>query len=139
MANQATPTTTSGSSNQIAARGGTSAQETFLRFALPQAPAGTTLTAATVPAPATFTCGALGVLSVTFNWAPVPGATSYDVHYGPNGSTVYTVTTTAAQLTTLIDGGKAWVQANMSYGGTTWTSAPTVSRNYTVAVVSLCG
>ncbi len=48
MANQATPTTTSGSSNQIAVRAGTNAQETFLRFALPQAPTGTTLTAASL-------------------------------------------------------------------------------------------
>lgn len=100
---------------------------------------GTTLTARTVPAPATFSCGGLGILNVTFTWSAVPGAVSYDVHYGANGSTVATVTTTSAQLTSAINGGTAWVQANMAYGTTTWTSAPSVSRNYTVAVVSLCG
>ena len=100
---------------------------------------GTVLTAHTVPVPATFTCGALGLLSVRFDWTAVPGAVSYDVHYGPGGSSSYTVTTTAAQLAAALAGsGTAWVQANMAYGSTTWTSAPSVSRTYTVAVVSLC-
>lgn len=92
-----------------------------------------------VAAPATFTCGALGVLSVTFNWSAVPGATSYTLHYGPGGALTRTVTGTSTTVITVISGGSAWVRANKDYGSTTWTSPNSTTRSYTVAVVSLCG
>lgn len=99
---------------------------------------GSTVGTATVPAPATFTCGTLGVLSVTFNWTAVAGATSYTVHYGSGGSQTTTVAGTSTTIVTAIAGGTAWVQANRNYGATTWTSTASVTRSYTVAVVSLC-
>jgi signal peptidase I len=99
---------------------------------------GTTFRATTVPPPATFTCGGLGVLSVTFNWSPVAGATSYDLHFGSNGSQVVTVTGTSRTVTSALSNGTAWVQARVPYAGTTWTSAPSATRTYTVALVSLC-
>ncbi|MEO6470748.1 MAG: signal peptidase I [Aeromicrobium sp.] len=95
-------------------------------------------TAGVVPAPATFTCGALGVLSVTFNWAAVSGATGYTVHYGSGGITTLTTALTTATIVTAISGGTAWVVAEHNYGSTTWTSVASTTRTYTVAVVSLC-
>ena len=99
---------------------------------------GTTLTATTVPAP-TLNCGALGVLSVTFVWTAVSGATGYTFHYGLGGGSSTTTTGTSITLVTAISGGTAWVEANHNYGSTTWTSAASNTRTYTVAVVSLCG
>lgn len=99
---------------------------------------GTTLTADVIAAPATFTCGGLGVLSVTFNWAAVSGATSYTLHYGSGGSSTTTVGGTSATIVTAISGGTAWVVANRSFGSTTWSSVASNTRTYTVAVVSLC-
>lgn len=99
---------------------------------------GTTLTAGTVPAPASFTCGSLGLLSVRFNWAAVSGASSYTLHYGSGGSSTTTLAGTSATLTSAISGGTAWVVANRSFGSTTWTSLASETRSYTVAVVSLC-
>jgi signal peptidase I len=99
---------------------------------------GSTVATATVPTPSTFTCGLLGVLSVTFNWTAVPGATSYTVHYGAGGAQTTTVTGTTTTIVSAIAGGTAWVQANHDYGATTWTSAASQARTYTVAVASLC-
>ena len=99
---------------------------------------GTTLTAGTLPAPATFTCGGLGVLSVTFNWAAVSGATSYTLHYGPGGATTKTVTGTSTSITSALSSSTAWVVANRAFTSTTWTSAASNTRTFTVAVVSLC-
>lgn len=96
---------------------------------------GQLLTASTVPA-TTLSCGALGVLSVTFDWTAVAGATSYTLHYG-NGQTVDTTVTTKT-IVSAISGGTAWVEVNHDYGASTWTSAPSNTRSYTVAVVSLC-
>jgi signal peptidase I len=104
----------------------------------PVAVTGTTLTAYTVPAPATFTCGGLGVLSVTFNWAAVTGATDYTLHYGAGGATTKTVAGTSTSITAAISGGTAWVVANRNFGSTTWHSVASNTRSYTVAVVSLC-
>jgi hypothetical protein len=92
-----------------------------------------------VPAPVAFNCGLLGLFSVAFSWAPVPGATSYTLHYGFGGSATLTTTATWATITAVIAGGTAWVTANRDFGASTWTSAPSNSRGYTVAVVSLCG
>ena len=99
---------------------------------------GSTVGSYTVPAPAIFTCGTLGVLSVTFNWTPVAGATNYTLHYGTGGAQTRTVTGTSTTVVSAISGGLAWLQANRNFGSTTWTSAPSTTRSYTVAVVSLC-
>lgn len=100
---------------------------------------GTTFTASTVPKPATFTCGALGVLSVTFNWSAVAGATSYTVHYGSGGALTKAVTGTSTTITSAVSGGTAWVVANRAFGSTTWSSVASNTRSYTVALASLCG
>lgn len=102
--------------------------------------AGTSLSALKVAAPATFDCGLLGVRSVTFNWSAVQGATSYTLHYGQNGTSTRKIAapSTSAQITTLISGGTAWVEADRDFASTTWTSAPSRTRSYTVAIVSLC-
>lgn len=101
---------------------------------------GTTFTAGTISTPATFTCGAVGVLSVTFNWTAVAGATSYTVHYGTGGvSTVDVLApTTTKTITTATSSGTAWVVTNRDFGSTTWSSIASVTRTYTVAVASLC-
>ncbi len=96
------------------------------------------LATTTVPAPTTFTCGGLGLLSVTFNWAAVPGATNYTLHFGSGGSQTFTTTNTTRTITAAISGGTAWVVANRNLGSTTWTSVASTTRTYTVAVVSLC-
>jgi len=94
-------------------------------------------TAYTVPT-TTLSCGALGVLSVTFNWTAVPNATSYTLHFGSGGSSTVTTTSTTWTITTALAGGTAWVTVNRAVGSTTWTSANSNTRTYTVAVVSLC-
>lgn len=99
---------------------------------------GTRLTASTVAAPSSFTCGALGVLSVTFNWTAVSGATNYTLHYGSGGATTLTTASTTATITTAISGGTAWVQTNRTFSSVTWTSVASQTRSYTVAVASLC-
>ena len=97
-----------------------------------------TLSTYTVPAP-TLGCGALGVLSVTFTWAAVSGATNYTLFYNAGASS-----TTVAGTSTTITGAlnlssSAWLVANRNFGSTTWTSAKSNTRNYTFLVVSLCG
>lgn len=96
-----------------------------------------TFTATTVPAP-TLSCGALGLLSVRFNWTAVAGATNYTLHHGSGGSQTLTLTGTTHTLTGAISGGTAWVVANRNFGSTTWSSVASNTRSYTVAVVSLC-
>lgn len=96
---------------------------------------GTAITAHTVPAP-TLSCGALGVLSVTFNWTAVAGATGYELTAG--GTTYPVQTTTTRTITAVITGGTATVRALHDFGSTTWTSVASNQRTYTVAVVSLC-
>jgi signal peptidase I len=100
-------------------------------------PSGSLATTTVLPSSA-FTCGALGVLSVTFNWAAVPGASSYTLHYGSGGTLTLTGTGTTRTITTAISGGTAWVVANRDFGSTTWSSVASTTRSYTVAVVSLC-
>lgn len=97
------------------------------------------LNALTVPPPANFNCGIIGVLSVQFTWQAVPGATNYIVHYGPNGATQSApITGTSAQLNAPLGAGTAWVTANRNFGSTTWTSAASNTRSYTIALASLC-
>jgi hypothetical protein len=98
---------------------------------------GSTIQAYTVPT-TTLNCGTLGVASVTFTWPAVANATSYTLHYGANGGTTVTTTETSRTLVTLINGGTAWVTVNRAFGSTTWSSAASNKRSYTVAVVSLC-
>jgi len=98
----------------------------------------TTFSAYTLPAPATFTCGTLGVRSVTFNWTAVTGATGYTLHYGAGGATTKSVTGTSTTVTATISSGTAWIVANRSFGSTSWSSVASNTRSYTVAVVSLC-
>ena len=93
--------------------------------------------AGTIAAP-TLSCGALGVLSVTFNWTAIPGATGYTLHYGNGGATTMNTTNTTATLVAAITGGTAWVVAHRNFGSTTWSSVNSNTRTYTVAVVSLC-
>ena len=97
----------------------------------------TTFTAGSVATP-TLSCGALGVLSVTFSWTAVSGATDYTLHYGIGGASTLTVGGTSYTFLTAISGGTAWVVANHAYGSTTWSSAASNTRTYTVAAVSLC-
>ncbi len=101
---------------------------------------GTQLSAATVPAPATFECGALGIASVTFTWAPVAGATSYRLHYGSGGSSTVSTPLTSWTITTLAASGTAWVEAERAFASTTWTSGPSATRTYSnvALVLSSC-
>lgn len=96
---------------------------------------GTSLTSTTVAAPS-LSCGTLGVFSVTFNWTAVSGATSYQL---TAGGTTSTVSGTTKTITAVISGGTATVKAVRDFGSTTWTSAASNQRTYTVAAVSLCG
>jgi signal peptidase I len=100
---------------------------------------GTNLAAATVPPSASFGCLAVNVLSVTFGWSAVPGATSYTIHFGSGGSVVDETTSTTYTTLSLISNGTAWVVANHNYGSTTWSSVASNTRTYTVAVVGFCG
>lgn len=101
---------------------------------------GGTFTAGVVAPSATFTCGTLGLLSVRFNWTAVSGATSYTLHYGAGGASTTNIAapTTNHTIVSVISNGTAWVEANINYGSTTWTSVASTSRTYTVAIVSLC-
>jgi signal peptidase I len=91
----------------------------------------------TVPPP-TLNCGALGVLSVTFNWTAVSGATNYTLFYN-SGANSLTTSSTTATITAVVASATAWVRANRNFGSTTWSSVNSNTRTYTVAVVSLCG
>jgi signal peptidase I len=104
----------------------------------PVAISGSTFTAGTVPPPA-FDCFAVNVLSVTFAWTAVSGATSYTVHYGSGGSQTASTTNTSYTTVSVISGGTAWVVANRNYGSTTWSSVASNTRSYTVAVLGFCG
>lgn len=99
--------------------------------------AGSKVSGYTVPT-TSFTCGALGLASVTFNWTAVPGATRYTLHYGNGGASTLTTTATKYTIVTLINGGSAWVTVDRDFGSVTWSSVASTKRSYTVAVVSLC-
>lgn len=88
-----------------------------------------------------FQCGTLGVLSVRFTWTTIPGA-RYRLNLNgtliglPAGTTSYTTVA-------VISLGSAYLQAIVDYPNSTspatsWVSQPSQTRNYTVAVVSLC-
>lgn len=96
-------------------------------------------TATTVAAP-TLSCGALGVLSVTFLWDAVPGATSYRLFWngGTNALTVDAPTTSATVMSVINLSSTAWVVARREFANVTWSSGPSNSRSFTAAVVSLC-
>jgi hypothetical protein len=96
------------------------------------------LSAGTIPA-TTATCGALGVGSVTFTWTAVTGATGYVVHYGAGGATTQTLPagTTQFQATQVVTNGTFYVGVERQFTGTTWTSASSNSRTYTVLAVAV--
>lgn len=98
---------------------------------------GTSFAASTVPPPATFTCSGLGIATVTFQWSSVAGATNYTLHYGSGGATTMQVSGTSQTILTLITGGTAWVQANVNFGGVTWTSGPSQTRTYSVFLLAV--
>ncbi|SDD88944.1 hypothetical protein [Nocardioides lianchengensis] len=105
---------------------------------------GTTITAATVPAPV-LACGGLSLGSVQFNWPAVAGATGYTVTFIDSTGTASasydtTGTSFAATSGALITSGTARVRAKVPYGGgaTTWISGPSNVRNYS-AVAGLVG
>lgn len=100
---------------------------------------GGTLSAYTLPPSPSFSCGAVGALSVTFTWTAVAGASSYTVHYGSGGVSTLTTTNTSVTITSAISSGTAWVVTNRNFGSVTWSSVPSNTRTYTVAAVSLCG
>lgn len=87
----------------------------------------------------TLNCGAIGVLSVTFAWPGIPGATSYELRYGTNGAQSVSVTGTSRTITSVVSGGTAWLVTQRDFGQTTWSSVRSNTRSYTVAVASLCG
>ncbi|MCW2787222.1 MAG: signal peptidase [Marmoricola sp.] len=99
---------------------------------------GSAFSTATEAAPVTFTCGLLGLFTLTFSWSAVAGATSYTLHYGSGGASTTSVTGTTATITAVISGGTAWVTASKDYGSTTWTSAASTTRSYSVLAVSVC-
>lgn len=90
-----------------------------------------------VPVP-TLSCGGVGLLSVSFSWTAVPGATSYTLHHGIGGGVTTTVNSTSHTVVAAVAGGTAWVTANRNFGSTTWVSGQSNHRSYTVAVVSVC-
>jgi len=97
---------------------------------------GTTLTATTVPAPATLNCSS-GIGSTDFSWSAVAGAASYTFHYGSDGSVAKLVAGTSTSVSGLISGGTAWVEANRDFGSVTWTSVPSPTRTYTILLLVL--
>ncbi|WP_369373552.1 hypothetical protein AB1046_06520 [Promicromonospora sp. Populi] len=100
-----------------------------------------TLTAGTIPA-TTASCGALGLGSVTFTWTAVPGATGYVVHYGAGGTSTQTrpAGTTSFSTTGAAVNGTFYVVVQRQFTATTWTSAPSNPRTYTVLafVLGIC-
>ena len=101
---------------------------------------GTMFTAGVVPAPATFTCGLLGLASTTFNWSAVPGATNYTLFFN-SGASSTTVAGTSSTVTGGSGGPKtAWVRANHNYGSVTWSSVNSNTRTYNniLGLLSTC-
>jgi signal peptidase I len=78
--------------------------------------------ASVVPAPA-LSCGALSLLTATFDWGTVADATSYTLHWN-SGADRTTVPGTTATVPVATGTHTAWVQANRDFSGTTWTSSP---------------
>ncbi|MCZ2264815.1 hypothetical protein [Isoptericola sp. QY 916] len=95
------------------------------------------VSAATVPAP-TLSCGALGLVSVTFNWTAVANATRYQFTFGP-AATPTTVQvpagTTNYQVTGVATNASARVRAERVFtGNVVWTSVPSNTRTYNIAL-----
>jgi signal peptidase I len=88
-------------------------------------------------------CTALGVLQVRFSWTAVTGVSGYDLVLTATGGGATTYSTAAGVTSTTVNGalgsGTAVVRAKVVYAATTWYSAPSNSRSYTFAAVSLCG
>lgn len=111
-------------------------QSTYAAWIDPVDANGTTLTADTIPPP-TLSCSG-GILSVTFNWTSVPGATNYTLFYN-GGASSTTVAGTSTSISGVVNlSSTAFVRANRNFASTTWTSVNSNTRNYTFLVVSLC-
>lgn len=103
-----------------------------------------TLSTYTVPTPANFRCGLLGLGSVTVNWdaiaSPPAGTVNYTVTYN-SGSSTANVSGTSFQITGASGGSKtATVRANVNFGSTTWSSANSGTRTYsiTLGLLGIC-
>lgn len=99
---------------------------------------GTTLSARVIAAPVV-TCGALSIGSTTLNWSAVPGATSYTLNHGTNGTVTETVGggVTTKTFSGLATSGRFSVRANVNFGSVTWTSVPSNAKNYSVLLFLL--
>jgi Fibronectin type 3 domain-containing protein len=119
MVYQANPTTNYGTNTQLAANGGTNTIQSFLKFALPAAPAGTQLTSATLqvrtstdttagsvdPHAFQVATGAWSESTITWNTRPTTlGATVGTLSGATAINTAYTVTLDATQLASLLGG-----------------------------------
>ena len=95
--------------------------------------------AATTIAAPTVSCSTLGVLSTKLTWTAVSGATGYVLHYGTGGATTETVASGVTSKTfTSVQSGTFWVETQRAFGSTTWTSAISNKKAYTV-VLTLVG
>jgi hypothetical protein len=98
-----------------------------------------TFTAGTVPTPGNFDCTA-AASGFTFSWSSVPSATSYLLTYTggshslPAGTTSYQL---PPSLLGLLGSGTAHVTANVNFGSTIWTSAPSPNISYSFIAVVL--
>lgn len=89
----------------------------------------------TTIAPATLTCGPLQLMSSTLTWAPVAGATGYRIHYGVAGATAETVGSgVTSKVFTVVSAGTFWVEAERTFGTTTWRSVISNKKLYTVVL-----
>ncbi|HWU46764.1 MAG TPA: DNRLRE domain-containing protein [Humibacter sp.] len=119
MVYQSNPTTNYGTNTQLSANGGTNTVQSFLKFALPAAPAGTALTSATLrvrtstdatagsadPHAFRTATGDWSQSSVTWNTRPTSlGGTVGTLSGATATNTEYTVTLDAAQVAALLGG-----------------------------------
>jgi len=126
-----------GSAMAVAVAGPASAAPT--PWTDPVSVTGTTLTATTVPT-TTLQCGAVGLLSVTFTWTAVSGATSYTLFWkGGASSTTVNAPATSVTLLSAISSNTAYLVVNRAFGSVTWSSVASNTRSFTVAVLSFCG
>jgi signal peptidase I len=104
-------------------------------------PAGGAVMNAFALATPTLNCGALGLVSVTFTWPAVAGATRYTLHYagGTSSVDIAAPTTTKTILGVLDLSGTAWLVAHSDYPSATWDSSASNTRSYTFLAVSVCG
>ena len=101
----------------------------------PATVSGSSYTAGVVGAPVV-TC-TTGLATVRFNWAAVPGATGYRVHYGSGGGTLDVGSAVTSYAITLLGSGTFWVEALRAFPSVAWESVASNKKNYSVATVLL--